>query len=179
MSTSLRTSDVLFNDASTQVSASKIGQLVTTSQTSTIAISANTWTTLTGFSASITPKSSSSKILVMFSCSVASASSANNQVNGKIIRLYRNGSLLPVGDARGSATQGMFCGSNTFDGICPSPISQMYLDSPGTTSAVSYTFQLYAATRVAVVGGSYYTTYTTSSVNLSSPNTITLIEVLP
>jgi hypothetical protein len=97
--------------------------------TSVTYVTVNTTTeTSIGFSSSITPTSSSSKILVTFNCSefrVPGNAGAN-------ILLYKNGSVLTH-----IAKEFCYCPSistGTFGNI----ISTSYLDSPATTSSVTY-----------------------------------------
>ena len=84
--------------------------------------------TATGFSASITPSSSSSKILISFYCSefrVPGTVGAN-------ILLYKNGSVLTT-----LTREFCYCPSistGTFGNI----IASSFLDSPATTSSITY-----------------------------------------
>jgi len=140
------TNGLTFNDATTQsstatnasnISSGTLGkarlptgsvlQVVNVTSVTYVSIT-NTSETATGYSASITPTSSSSKILVSFYCSefrVPAYSGAN-------ILLYKNGSVLTF-----IAREFGFCPTlttNTFGNI----ISSSYLDSPATTSSVTY-----------------------------------------
>ena len=93
---------------------------------------------VTGLAATITPKFSTSKILVMLQMSVGR--SANLRVYMRLGRTIAGGSLdntIFIGDANGSNarnTGSMFLG--TASGMVP--ISSNFLDSPATTSAVTY-----------------------------------------
>lgn len=86
----------------------------------------------TGLSASITPKFATSKILVQVNQGGCGKTGGNTGVN---YRLYRNGSQIQV-----ILDAGFYNGSATVDnrfGI----ISTTYLDSPATTSSVTYKTQ--------------------------------------
>lgn len=78
-----------------------------------------------GISASITPSSSSSKILATFSCR---ASGPLNNIDWHDFQIRRNGSLVM------DYTYGEKNGTSTHD----SRQHFMYLDSPASTSAVTY-----------------------------------------
>ena len=87
---------------------------------------------------SITPTSISSKILVMLTLG-AWDSNGNDQRGG--IRLVRDSTAICIGDAAGDrtrATCGML-GTNSND--IESGMSMTFLDSPNTTSAVTYKVQ--------------------------------------
>jgi hypothetical protein len=108
----------------TTASAGTVLQVVNYTTTATVATSSATYVT-TGFSNSITPTSSTSKILVLLSCCLYSdATSGETQT-----QIYRNGSNVSgiVGDIFNSG--GRLVGAGT----C------FYLDSPATTSSTTYT----------------------------------------
>ena len=100
---------------------------VVTGTTSTQFTSTSSTPATIGLSASITPQSSSSKILVL-----ASIGGVNKQTNdtGMNLWIYRNGSqLLKTGSAICKNSTG-----NEENGHA----SALYLDNPGTTSATTY-----------------------------------------
>ena len=113
----------------------KVLQIVSTTKTDTFTTTSTTFTDVTGLSVSITPSSSSSKILVI---SHVSNASWYNQI---AIRLVRNSTAISVGDTAGSrvpvTTTSMTSGSSYF-----SNVGFMYLDSPSTTSATTYKIQI-------------------------------------
>ena len=93
---------------------------------------ASDWTA-TGFSASITPITSNSKILVMVSTSMY----LNTDDNTGGLTVFRNGTT----NLGGSTDQGlrpfyMFYGGSTHD--FQYPVFMQHLDSPATTSSTSY-----------------------------------------
>jgi len=99
-----------------QVLQSTVSGTITTTSTSDVS---------SGLTQSITPSSASNKILLMVSGGKAYASSSNVV----IVTAYRNGSSL--GDAaRSCPIEGAANGANH---------SLMYLDSPSSTSSVTYT----------------------------------------
>ena len=94
--------------------------------------------TITGLSVSITPSSASNKILVI--THLNGAHSYN--VNRVMATLFRDTTKIAVGGSVGSRQQvtGGFAGSN--DSIIPQPITVTYLDSPSSTSALTYTWKI-------------------------------------
>jgi hypothetical protein len=121
---------------------------------STITATSNTTYVDTGLSANITPSSSSSKILVVVHQSECVNSSANVGIK---LKIQRNGTdIITIAPAAGYGI------SNA-----NATISTMYLDSPATTSAITYKtqFGLTSATGTATVQ------------NDSATSTITLMEI--
>ena len=120
-------------------------QVVSTTKTDTysssIATASFDSTVVTGLSASITPRSTSSKILVRVELYGTQSTS-----NYAIIqhRLERDGTAIGVGDAAGSRPQLSAKTSvvvNDSNSTIPAPA--VYLDSPSTTSTVTYNVRLY------------------------------------
>ena len=136
--------------------------------------SAGSYASITGWSATITPLSTSNKILVSFNGNVDCSTAGNWAVVGKI---QRNGSDISgaLGNARGSATSGTFSCFSTSQNYT-FPMVGQYLDSPATTSATTYSMQLYAesGSGTLYVGGS---SNTANAYNSSTPFVITLMEV--
>ena len=99
--------------------------------------------TATGVTASITPSSSSNKVLVMVKLDIGSSNGGNEE--GARTRLYRGGSNLTgaMGTDSGSR-QGSFITHPAYSGDGSSFITHFgqYLDSPSTTSATTYTIYM-------------------------------------
>ena len=113
--------------------AFRVLQVVSTTKTDTFTTSSTSFTDITGMSVSITPSSSSSKILVV--SSINGAHSPSN--NDSFVRLLRGSTPISIGDASGSRTPATFqmqAGQTnwTITG------SVIFLDSPATTSATTY-----------------------------------------
>ena len=119
--------------------AFRVLQVVSTTKTDTFSTSSvQTFTDVTGLSATITPSSTSSKILVM--ATVWGANDVN--VADALIRLVRNTTPIFVGDAAGNrASAQSFSADQTFR----VGLHQMTtLDSPNSTSALTYKVQITA-----------------------------------
>jgi hypothetical protein len=109
----------------TTATAGKVLQVVSATYTGSVTTSSTSYVT-TGLAASITPASSSNKILIMMTSGVMS-SNANIQMN---LTVYRGGTnLITQG-------QGMLY---TNAGVIQGFGSILYYDSPATTSSTTYT----------------------------------------
>jgi hypothetical protein len=116
----------------------KILQVVSTTKTDTFSMSSTTFADVTGLTATITPTSATSKILVMFSIGI----NADFNVQTYNLRLTRAGTPIGVGDAAGSRTQAFFpqMAGPTSNNVMSNHGS--FLDSPATTSARTYAIQI-------------------------------------
>ena len=119
----------------------KILQVVQATKTDTASTTGTTYGTL--LSCSITPTKATSKILVMVAANISS-SSAGNPMR---CQLLRDSTPTLAGDAASSRSQ-VFAGryidaTNNSYGF--EPLSFQYLDSPGTTSPVTYNVQFSSA----------------------------------
>ena len=115
------------------VSSAQSGSIIQTVQATFATITSTTTTTFvnTGLSLSITPQFSTSKILIFTNLMGIYASASNNYAGQ---RITRNGSSIIVFDhISGYSQSGGSGGSNA---------AFMYLDSPATTSSISYVLQI-------------------------------------
>ena len=114
------------------VARSAVLQVVSANTTTSTATTSTSFVT-TGFSASITPTSASSKILIQVFGGVT-RTTANNQA---ITTIYRGATNL------GDATRGMYQVANyATTGAGDFPMSLGYYDSPATTSSTTYTLYI-------------------------------------
>ena len=150
-------------------------QVVSTTKTDTFSVSSSTFTDVTGLSASITPRSTSSKIYVVYNTNM----SGNDNGVRIFARLLRNSTPINVGSAAGSRRQASFGGYvNTSVGTQKygaESVSGTFLDSPATTSTVTYKLQIAATSGAVNVNRDGEDS---DSANYArTPSTITLIEV--
>ena len=110
-----------------QMPVGSVLQVVSTARTATSATTSTSFVS-SGLTASITPTSASNKIFVSISSVVDSGASLVTA----FYTLYRNSTNL------GGATEG-FGGVSASSGNIRAPLAVNYLDSPSTTSSVSYT----------------------------------------
>lgn len=148
----------------------KIGQVVqATDQTATsISASAGTFY-IAGASASITPTSSSSKILVQISLSAIQNASGKSIT--KLVRTAPSTVAL-LSNTGGSNINGTFGGVFLGDGNYIHCLNFTFLDSPSTTSLCTYTTQVGSSDPI--------TFYVNRSVadTVRASSTMTLMEVL-
>jgi len=133
------------------------------------------WTEVPNLSATITPKSTSNKVLVTASLNCSGASS-NYTV---AIRLYRDSTAIALGDTTGSRpTCWMSIGAQGWSNYHRQQASNTFLDSPSTTSAITYKLFVWDTrdnTSVYINRASYDFNSTASPVSLS---TIMLQEIV-
>lgn len=125
--------------------AGKIGQVVSTTKTDTFTTSSTTFVDITGMSVSITPTSTSSKVLILVNFTAA--------VNADIAVYFqqlRNSTAINIGDAAGSRTRvsAMLLAPNIYT---YAPHNWQFLDSPATTSATTYKVQMAVNTDVGYI----------------------------
>lgn len=159
--------------------AFRVLQVVSTTKTDTfVATVGQTWTNITGLSATITPSSTSSKILI-----VGNVNGGGGTVTkaGWAIRLTGGNAASYVGDTAGSRTRTATSGLlNNAAAEKQNSLPIFYLDTPSTTSAITYQVQgvcfgtndVLAVNRAVSSGDD-----TDSSVNARSASTITVLEI--
>jgi hypothetical protein len=141
--------------------AFRVLQVVTATYDTPVSSSANTFSD-TGLTATITPQSSSSKILVIVNQNGVSKS-AGNAGNGVSIALLRGASIITY-----PATGAAYTATAIQNFVT---VSATYLDSPNTTSATTYKTQFGNVISAAAVG-------VQSSVGVGAPASyICLMEI--
>ena len=128
-----------------------------------------TFTNLTGMTVSITPTSNTSRILVYCFASV----NQDGGVMNTLYRLARDGTGILVGDAAGSRTSASSGPHDDGD----TKAAFVILDSPATTSAVTYTFQARGATGNATIYFNRSKTDTNAAEFIRSASTIIVQEI--
>ena len=156
--------------------AGMVSQVVSVSKTDRFTTSSTSYVDITGFTASITPSSTSSKILVISNwCWGSSASPYPDFI------LLRGSTSINIGDSSGSATS-VSVGNNTDPAgdegdIQQEQLSHHFLDSPSSSSSVTYKWQTksFNSSRVIMIGG---TASDADGNRASVPTNITLMEIL-
>jgi hypothetical protein len=164
---------VLTSASNTGFPAGSILQVVSTTKTDTFSTASTSATDITGLSVSITPSSASNKILIMFN---VNTSMENFQMSTFLVR---NSTTIFVGDTAGSRVSATtaLCGTtgtNEFT-ISNVPNVGIYLDSPSSTSSVTYKIQ----TQVNAGTGYVNRSYADDNANYRgrTPSSITVMEV--
>ena len=155
------TNGLTFNNATTQASAGQVLQVVQGTTTTQVLISNSTWTDTT-LTASITPKFASSKILVLIAQSLQTQHGANTDAITSF-RILRDSTVITTYNRINGIRAGTGDASFVINIGYASP---NFLDSPSTTSSVTY------KTQISLVSG------TNSIANSDSTrSTITLMEI--
>lgn len=157
----------------------KIGQVVSTLKTDSYTCGTSaSWTDITGMSRAITPSASDSTILVIVH---VNGSATLQTPTMKIVRDIGGGGYadtIAIGDAASSRTRstiGTF--HNGSDAGQGEVLSMTFLDSPNTTSAVTYKIQTYQD-NTAVLGINRSKDDTDGTHRHRQCSTITCMEVL-
>ena len=113
----------------------KVLQVVQTVKTDTASHNGTSWSSAL-MSASITPTDNSNKILVMYSATMVCSDAAYETYTS----LWRDSTQIFLADAAGS--RGRSSGIvGRVDAYAGETLSQQYLDSPSSTSSITYTFK--------------------------------------
>ena len=160
------------------VAGGKILQVVSTTKTDTFSasVAAGSSVAVTGLSATITPSSTSSKILVIANLH---GMDGRDSVTWVGMRVLRNGTAIGEGTSAGSRSHVMG-GSyvQSANGLNLANASGTHLDSPNSTSALTYAVH---AQRISTNTGTVYVNRTPTDTNnagfLRPASSITLMEV--
>lgn len=162
------------------VQAGAVLQVVSTTKTDTLSASlaGATTTDITGLTATITPLSTSSTVLIMVQTN--GAISSNNWVFNEF-RLMRGSTAIGIGESSGNrlrVTSGAHVNANgDVDFITTSMI---FMDSPATTSATTYGVQIFngaSVTRTVYVNRTATDPNTAGDGGIRAISTITLMEI--
>jgi hypothetical protein len=150
-------------------------QVVQTFFTTSFTTSSNSMTDATGMSVTITPTSSSSKILLLTSMSTSKSTSGS----GTAFQWVRNGTAVGIGTL-GTTGPNYSFGYTQYGGNSINNVNFSYLDSPATTSAITYKLQV----RVEGSGGTFALNNNPSYLNVSTDvyhggytSTLTAMEI--
>ena len=139
----------------------KLLQVVSVNVTDGTGISSSTPTDATGFTATITPTSSTSKILILISCQLRITRNSDYFTTGAV-RLLRGSTSLAEYDGGIATTDGS--PSNGMSVMLSGIYAFNYYDNPASTSALTYKLQGWVP-------------FGTLSINGNGPGSITLLEI--
>jgi len=153
--------------AASQLPAGSVLQVVqTTKNDTTSTTTTGSFVDITGMSVSITPSSASNKVLVMFSISTSNSTGDQNDC----IQLVRDSTNIASGTGASTANCTLFMRENSSASIQTG--SMTFLDSPATTSAVTYKLQWRASS-----GGTLYLNRRGGGTEFITFSTITAMEI--
>jgi hypothetical protein len=151
-----------------------IVQVVSNTKTDTASVSGLTFGDV-GLSATITPKSSSNKILILVQANIGSSVGYSMKA-----RLMRDSTAIHIGDADGNRPRATTEVSQTYGNTITYNADQanmIFLDSPATTSQVTYKIQMASYSSYIVYINRNGADLDTSSYDASTASSITLMEV--
>ena len=149
----------------------KIGQVLTTGRSSSDSdqtITAASYTDMTNMSLSITPTSTSSKVLIVSYFQVRVFRQSSNSGGGS--RIVRDSTTVfePKADGTGPYQFYLALGGTTSEYNLHAPCHMSFLDTPATTSATTYKLQ-----------GRVYNSSSNPEFRIEGQSSLTLMEVLP
>jgi len=145
------------------IATGKVLQVVQTNKQDMTSTSSQSYVDISGMSVNITPTSSSNKVLICFSINVSS----NNKDSQ--LKLLRDSTEIVGTGATNNATA--FIRMDNGDTV--GEYSTMYLDSPSTTSAITYKLQWLCAS----VGNSVYLNRRMGDTSFGAISNITAMEI--
>ena len=155
--------------AATTPTNGSVLQIQSTTKTDRFTTSSTSYVDVTGLSVTITPKSATSKIFVLFSGNGSGATGAA----AIHLRMMRGATAINIGDAASNRTQASTGGIS--DSAEVFSMSSIFLDSPATTSATAYSIQVRSnGTGIAINGA---VTDTDIVQRARTTSTITVMEI--
>lgn len=156
----------------TTATAGKILQVVSTTKTDTSSMTGETPTDIAGFTVTITPSSASSKIMI-FACINHGGTSAGYPG----FNLFRGTTEICVGTYGTASNRQLTTGASNVDSHKLTSSILHFLDSPNTTSAVTYKVQMSTYSTQTIWINRPLSTSTGYNYTMGSTSTITAQEV--
>ena len=171
----LRTNRIIPRDGLTSGYSGGIIQVKQTVKTGQFTSTAYDYTDITGLSVSITPASASNKILINFELQVGGT--ANNYA---VFRLLRDSTHIGVAhDIGGSSRVGTLGSLSHENSYQLENTGTTFLDSPNTTSAITYKLQqsAYSNRTISINQPTSFSTSGSTSYTGTGISTITVMEI--
>jgi len=153
-------------------------QIVTAQKTDTWYSNSTSWIDVPGLSLNITPYSNTSKVFVIVKLSHSCYGHGG-------FRLYRNSTLIAAGDQRGSNRISElfdFYGTNSYNTAGWEPRTRIayWLDSPASSSALTYKIQFAVPHSSSYYVGVNYNAYSNDnySYNYNTSSSLTAMEII-
>jgi hypothetical protein len=152
------------------IATGKVLQVKQTNKTNIFSTTSTSFTDVTGLNVSITPSSTSNKILVIVDLQVGSANGSQCMFN-----LLRDSTSINLGDSDGASRIECFNETQSAESYGQSSSSTHFLDTPATTSATNYKVQM------RVTGATHYLNRSTTDVDATyearTTSSITVYEI--
>lgn len=170
-----RLSNTTWYPMTNYATAGTVLQVVSTTKTDTFSTTSATMIDVTGLTVSITPTSSSSKILIMLSMNLA----GQNANAGAAYQFVRGSTAICIGDLAGSRPQASGGIAYIADANSFTTVSGTFLDSPATTSSTTYKIQVVGEgnSSGAYVNRTQNDSNGTNYYNARTASTITVMEI--
>ena len=163
--------------SATQAASSKVLQVVSTILPTTFSMSGASFVTITGLTAAITPIATTSKILI----NISLGRTAINPATGGTIafQLLRDATVIGTGTPAGSQIGTSFVVSqSTNANYVAGGCNFEYLDSPSSTSAITYAIRMLGeSSAICYINRSYTGGTTSATYDSISASTITVMEI--
>ena len=157
-------------------SASGVVQVKSTTKTDTFTTNSVTLSDVTGFSVTITPTSATNNVFITGYIMIGN--NTNNSV-GAYVTLLRDSTAINIGDAAGSRSRITADVASSANSALQGSVAFSYLDSPATTSAVTYKIQMRSQAALNLVAMNRSVTDTDAAGFTRAASTITAMEVTP
>jgi hypothetical protein len=160
--------------AAAALPAGSVLQVVSSTKTDTFSSATLGWLDVTGLSVSITPRSTSSKIMVFGRITGLGTIGATRMQ----MRLVRDATAISIGDAASARLQvsgNEIYGGADADALLGSTV--FYLDSPATTSASTYKIQVLNGNGVSTIYINRTQNDTNSVITPRATSSITVMEI--
>jgi hypothetical protein len=158
---------------STKIGTGAVLQVVQSVKTDTTSTTSTSFSDITGLSVTITPTSATSKFYIVYNTHIGLASGAYS--GG--IKLVRNSTDIYLGDAAGSRIRASNWAYSDYYNYAYWQCPGAYLDSPATTSAVTYKLQLASGYSGTTVSLNYNYINGDNSYTGRAPSHITVMEI--
>jgi len=161
--------------ASSSMPAGSIVQVLQTAKTDTFSTTSTSFVDITSLSVSITPSSNTSKILVLVDIGYGITNAGYSMFN----QLLRDSTAIYQGDASSSSNRGqtMFPGDIAGSQYFIYRPATIFLDSPATTSSVTYKVQIKTGSGTVVYVNRTGADLGTAAGGIRSASSITVMEV--
>ena len=153
----------------------KVLQVVQLNLPATYSFTTTSMTAISGFSQAITPTSATSKILV--SVSLGKVTNDSGGISTTAFAFARDGSLIGVGNAAGARIRSTFTVATNADNNHGSGAAFIYLDSPATTSSVTYSIYAQVSSNTTYINRTVSDYDNTTAYASRTNSTITLMEI--
>jgi hypothetical protein len=160
-----------------QASSGRVLQVVSTIKQDTFSMSGASFVEITGLTASITPTTSSNKVLVQVSLGRVGP---NIGVGATVaFQLFRNSTVIGAGTPSGSQLASSFVATSSTNGNYSSGgFAFQFLDSPSSTSSITYSVKMLAeSSTTAYINRSYTGGTGSTTYESASSSTITVMEI--